>query len=104
MTGSTPPQAARRREGQGENLVKKKRSSNSSNRYAAKTRGSETAGRSKVPYVVSTVNTRVTPSFPGWVAVIFPSDQKPRGLKYCSSQTISLTFEESVALLVSAYI
>ena len=41
------------------------------NRYGAKTGERETAGRSKVPYAVLTVHTRVTPSFPGWVAVLF---------------------------------
>ena len=42
------------------------------NRYGAETGESETAGRSKVPYAVLTVHTRVTPSFTRWVAAIFP--------------------------------
>ena len=104
MRGSTRPQAAGRREGQGDNLVKKKRLRSSLNRYGAITGGSKTPGRSKVSYDVLTVNTRVTPSFPGWVTVIFPSGQNPRGLKYHSSQIISLTFEGGVALLFSTHI
>ena len=68
------------------------------NRYVAKTGESEMAGRSKVPYAVLTVHTRVTPSFPGWVVVIFPSGQIPRGVKSCSNQTISLTLREGIAL------
>ena len=68
------------------------------NRYGAKTGESETAGCSNVPYAVLTVHTRVTPSFPGWVAVIFPSGHMPRGVKSCSNHTISLTLREDVAL------
>ena len=67
-------------------------------RNGGKSGESETAGRSKTPYAVLTVHTRVSPSFPGWMAVIFPSDQMPRGVMSCSSQTISLTFREDVAL------
>ena len=66
-------------------------------RYGAETRESETAGRSKVPYAVLNVHTRVTPSFTRWVAAIFPRGQMPRGVNSCSNQTISLTFRGSVA-------
>ena len=69
------------------------------NRYGAKTGESETPGRPKVPYANLTVHTQVTPFFPGWVAVIFPSGQMPRRVRSCSNQTISSTMREGVVAL-----
>ena len=95
MTGSTP-QAARRREGQGDYVVMK--NDCASEPLRGENGESEAAARSKVPYAVLTVHTRVTPSFPGWVAGIFPSGHMPRGVKSCSNHTISLTLRGGVAL------
>ena len=67
------------------------------NRYGAKTGESETAGRSKVPYAVLTVHTLVTPSFPGWVAVIFPSGH-PEKWSLAATIQYSLTLRGDVAL------
>ena len=61
----------------------------------AKTRASALAGRSKVPYAVLTVATRVVPSRPGCSAVTRCKGHIPRGVRSFKFQTVSPLFSGS---------